>query len=29
LLRDLGETYPTRRQGKAKPAEFPTPFLRP
>ncbi|NBV24266.1 MAG: DUF4976 domain-containing protein [Proteobacteria bacterium] len=29
LLRDLGEAYPTRRQGKAKPVEFPTPFLRP
>lgn len=29
LLRDLGETYPTRKQGKAKPADFPVPLLRP
>jgi len=29
LLRDLGETYPTRKQGRAKPAEFPAPLLRP
>ncbi|NBR84751.1 MAG: DUF4976 domain-containing protein [Verrucomicrobia bacterium] len=29
LLRDLGEAYPTRKQGKAKPAEFPAPFMRP
>ena len=29
LLRDLGETYPTRKQGGAKAAEFPAPFLKP
>jgi hypothetical protein len=29
LLRDLGETYPTRKQGRVKPAEFPAPLVRP
>lgn len=29
LLRDLGETFPTRKQDKAQPAKFPAPLLRP
>jgi hypothetical protein len=29
LPRDLGETYPTRKQGKAKLADFPTPLVKP
>ncbi len=29
LLRDLGETFPTRKQGRAKSAEFPAPLFKP
>ncbi|PAW72475.1 MAG: acetylglucosamine-6-sulfatase [Pedosphaera sp. Tous-C6FEB] len=29
LLRDLGETFPTRKQGRATAAEFPAPFVNP
>lgn len=29
LLRDMGETYPTRKQDRAKPADFPAPLMKP